>query len=176
MKAHFGYLRYVLRHKWFVFLGCLKTGAPLWRAIIHDLSKFTPAEWGAYVERFYGGRNSQLSKDNDTFAFHLAWRHHWTHNPHHWEYWAIFDADDQQPKPMPEHFVREMVADWYGAGMAQGKHNIAGWYAKNKHRMVLHPDTAKRVDVLLLKVTPSLHEPLSPSIPWEDDPNRHAGE
>ena len=30
-----------LKHKWFVFLACLRIGGiPLWRSISHDLSKF----------------------------------------------------------------------------------------------------------------------------------------
>ena len=46
MKAHLRYLGYVLRHKWFVLVAGLKVGAPLWRLLIHDWSKFTAAEWG----------------------------------------------------------------------------------------------------------------------------------
>lgn len=53
MKAHFKYLSYVIRHKWFVLVAGLKTGAPLWRLLIHDWSKFTPAEWSPYVLNFY---------------------------------------------------------------------------------------------------------------------------
>ena len=46
LKPHLRYLGYVVRHKWFVFRAGLRTGAPLWRLVIHDWSKFTPAEWG----------------------------------------------------------------------------------------------------------------------------------
>lgn len=53
--SHLRYLRYVLAHKWFVFIAGLRTGAPLWRLVIHDWSKLTPREWGAYVASFYGG-------------------------------------------------------------------------------------------------------------------------
>jgi hypothetical protein len=54
MKKHFQYLSYVVRHKWFVLLAGLRTGAPLWRLIIHDWSKFLPCEWFPYVNYFYG--------------------------------------------------------------------------------------------------------------------------
>jgi hypothetical protein len=47
-----------VRHKWFVLLAGLKTGAPLWRLIIHDWSKFTPAERGPYVRPFYGPKRA----------------------------------------------------------------------------------------------------------------------
>lgn len=54
MKAHLHYASYVVRHKWFVFYAGLKIKAPLWRLVIHDWSKLTPAEWFPYVLRFYG--------------------------------------------------------------------------------------------------------------------------
>jgi hypothetical protein len=43
------------------------------------------------------------------------------------------------PHEMPERYVREMVADWIGAGMAQGDPNIRGWFEKNKRNMLLYP-------------------------------------
>jgi len=81
------YLSYVLRHKWHVLYAGWFLRVPLWRLLIHDWTKFTPAEWGPYVRRFYAGRGSQWEKDADPAEFHMAWRHHWTRNPHHWEYW-----------------------------------------------------------------------------------------
>ena len=51
---------------------------------------------------------------------------------------------------MPEHFVREMVADWIGAGRAQGHgDDIVPWYRRNAHIMVLHPQTSLLVEHLL---------------------------
>lgn len=205
MKKHFRYLRYVLRHKWFVFLGCRILGVPLWQALIHDWTKFLPIEWFAYVDRLDRSRNSSWHSVEDTPEYTRAWKHHWSRNPHHWEYWIhTIDLDcpdtnlwiddyvtgvgDGAPfagyvvrvrkargsppshyrirtendefwagdfellkrvSPMPERYVREMVADWYGAGMAQGKPDIRGWYEANKHRRTLHPATQSRVQELL---------------------------
>lgn len=53
MKKHLRYLKYLIRHRWYVFLECCKLGIP-WRGIVHNLSKFLPSEWFPYVERFYG--------------------------------------------------------------------------------------------------------------------------
>jgi len=39
-----------------------------------------------------------------------------------------------------------MVADWYGAGMAQGKPDIEGWYDAHGDQMLLHPDTRVLVE------------------------------
>lgn len=150
MTAHLKYLSYVLRHKWYVFKAGRVLGVSLWWLLIHDLSKFSPAEWGPYVRRFYAGRGSQWDKSADPTEFHMAWRHHWTRNPHHWEYWlpepVALKQEDAQPLRMPPRYVKEMVADWYGAGMAQGKPDIAGWYKEQQYKMLLHDDT--RADVI----------------------------
>lgn len=51
---------------------------------------------------------------------------------------------------MPEHFIREMVADWAGAGrVVTGEWKVLDWYTANKHKMVLHPYTEYRVEKLL---------------------------
>lgn len=53
---------------------------------------------------------------------------------------------------MPEKYLREMIADWIGAGRAQGHgDDVEGWYAKNKENMVLHPETRARLEDLLAR-------------------------
>lgn len=148
MKAHICYLSYVLRHKWFVFVAGLRVGAPLWALIIHDWSKFTPAEWGAYVHAFYAPDGSNQYKPS--LAFDVAWNHHQKINPHHWQYWLLtMDAGDTRPLPMPERYIREMVADWMGAGRALGKPDVIGWYQAGKDQRTLHPETRLQVEEIL---------------------------
>lgn len=53
LPIYWKYFKYVLRHKWYVFLACLKYGL-IWRGIVHDLSKFKPDEFIAYARFFYG--------------------------------------------------------------------------------------------------------------------------
>jgi hypothetical protein len=147
MRAHVKYAGYVARHKWFVFRAGLRTKAPLWRLLIHDYSKLSRAEWGPYVRRFFSGNAGKLDKSADPDDFHRAWTHHWHRNPHHWEHWL---TAEREPLRMPEHFVREMVADWMGAGRAiTGKWEAAGWYAGNRDRMNLHPETRALADALV---------------------------
>ena len=103
-----------LVHKWCVLLAGLRIRAPFWRLVIHDWTKFTPAEAPHYGRRFYGRNVDQL-------AFAQAWNHHHKSHPHHWEYWIPVTAHRLspvragEPLPMPEWAVREMVADWVGA-------------------------------------------------------------
>lgn len=52
IKANWNYLKYVVRHKWFVFWACRALGVPLWQSIVHDWTKFLPSEWFPYVRYF----------------------------------------------------------------------------------------------------------------------------
>jgi len=168
MKRHFKYLSYVIRHKWFVFRAGLMTGAPLWRLIIHDWSKFLPSEWFPYVHYFHQTSDEKFNEWAEAnsqydcvelapyghFAserFNIAWLHHQNRQPHHWQYWYLIQDDGKTfPVPMPEKFVREMVADWAGAGRAiTGKWEVVQWYKENKHIMKMHPDTRALTEKVL---------------------------
>ncbi len=161
MKGHFAYMRYVLRHKWFVFVGGVRTRAPLWRLVVHDWSKFTRSEWGPYVRQFYAPDGSNRAgvrrKDGgydlaeQPYEFQRAWLGHQRRNKHHWQAWVLLGDNGQLvPIEMPERYVREMVADWIGAGRAiTGQWDPRPWYEKNRSLMVLHDETRVRVEQLL---------------------------
>ncbi len=151
MRPHLRYASYVARHKWFVFRAGLRTGAPLWRLAIHDWSKMSAAEWKPYVDSFYGPERTPAVRA----AFDAAWLHHQHRNPHHWQHWVL-QEDDGPVKTlrMPDHFVREMVADWMGAGRAiAGKWEVAEWYAKNREKIKLEHGTRNLVESLIADVT-----------------------
>lgn len=84
-----------------------------------------------------------------------AWLLHQHRNPHHWQHWIIRqDRGKVKVLPMPDEFVREMVADWIGAGIAQGHGNdVLPWYEKNKGLMTLHPETRLKVESLLKTIS-----------------------
>lgn len=147
MKPNFQYAWYVARHKYFVFVAGRKTRAPLWRLLIHDWSKMSAAEWKPYVDSFYGpGRTPAVRA-----AFDAAWLHHQHRNPHHWQHWLLReDNGNLKFLKMPDNFVREMVADWAGAGRAiTGKWEIKEWYEKNRDKIQLHEHTRDRVEALI---------------------------
>ena len=146
------YIWLTVKHKWFVLLAGLKTKAPLWRLVIHDWSKFTPSEAPHYGRQFFGA-------GDDPLGFSRAWNHHQKTNPHHLEYWVMASGHerggfpDGSALPMPEHFVREMVADWLGAcrayeGAWPSSFETWAWWQKNFARLNLHPETRE----LALKV------------------------
>jgi len=142
MKRHLAYLKYVLRHKWFVFIASYKIKASLWRAIIHDMSKFLPSEWSPYVRTFYKPDGSK--QYNESEEFNVAWNYHQKRNKHHYQYWILFCDDGREiPMKMPKKYVKEMAADWIGAGRAcTGNWNhVKLWYEKRKDRIPIHNDT-----------------------------------
>ena len=152
MDTNYGaYLWYIMRHKWFVMMACMKRGL-VWRGLVHDLSKLLPSEFYAYAMYFYG---PVPDPGSDTkIAFDKAWLLHQHRNPHHWQFWVLRE-DDGGTKliEMPDVFVAEMVCDWIGAGMAiTGKSGeTRSWYEKNKHRITLHPNTARQIDKEMMR-------------------------
>lgn len=149
MKRHANYLKYVLRHKWFVLVSAIRIGAPFWGAIVHDLSKFRPSEWGPYARTFYAPDGTK--QYNETEEFNRAWNDHQKRNRHHWQYWLLtFDRGETIALPMPKHYILEMVADWMGSGRAiTGKWEVLEWYRKNRETMTLHPETRFQVESIL---------------------------
>jgi hypothetical protein len=165
---HLKYLNYVIRHKWFVFLAGIKTQTPFWQLLIHDWSKFLPSEWLPYVNNFYASEDEKFdewSEANTKYGcqeaapyghfikdrFTVAWLHHQNRNKHHWQYWVITKDDGRTfALPMPEKYVREMVADWAGAGKAiTGEWEVAEWYEKNRAKMMIAPESEFLVNELM---------------------------
>lgn len=143
---HLKYLRYVLRHKRFVFHEGRKLGVPIFQLLAHDLSKFRPDEWAPYADYFYG---TGTYKDQD--GFDRAWLLHQHRNPHHWQFWVLReDSGAETVLRMPDRYAREMLADWRGAGRAiNGKDETAAWYRKTEHARRLHPLTRAWVEAQL---------------------------
>jgi hypothetical protein len=162
---YFKYLKYILKHKWFVFVECCKRGHPI-LGLFHDISKLLPSEFFPYLEYFYGGPHPKLSetfgdKRNELLIhnvkfqeevdidFDLAWLYHQHKNPHHWQYWILREDYGKEVKvlEMPIKYIDEMISDWIGAGKAiYGKDNTLKWYKKNKDHIILHPTTRKWVE------------------------------
>ena len=90
-------------------------------------------------------------------AFDVAWNLHQKRQLHHWQYWLLtLDSGETTPLPMPERFVREMVADWVGAGRAiTGRIEVAEWYAKNRDRIQLEIRTRALVEGLIERYYPT---------------------
>jgi len=146
------YFWYILRHKWYVFLACLRCKL-YWRGLVHDLSKFRPSEWAPYRDYFYGPRPASKATIE---AFERAWLLHQHRNPHHWQYWLLRRDDGAvSALRMPDDCVQEMVADWIGTGRAiTGRIEVWSWYDSNKCTMKLHWETQRQVEDFLRIIRP----------------------
>lgn len=153
--SHLKYLRYVLKHKWYVFLECMKLDVPLWGALIHDWQKFTPAEWGPYRQRFFVERGNDTESESVKKNFKRAWLHHLHHGPHHWEYWLLKDGGDIVALEMSDRYRREMLADWNGAGLAiNGVNDTEKFYEKRKDKIILHEKTREWIEEMIAEAPP----------------------
>jgi len=151
MKASLKYAWLTIKHRWFVLLAGMKIGAPIHRLILHDLSKFSPAELRHYGRQFFG-------EADDPLGFSYAWLHHQRMNKHHWEAWIPITGHnrggyaDMEPLPMSPGYALEMVADWIGASRAyEGKWPDRDWpwLKKNFGEIKLHPDTRQFVSDMI---------------------------
>ena len=135
-----------MKHKYFVYVAGRYLDVPVWRLIVHDLSKLSLVELPHYGRQFFGPAD-------DPDGFIKCWIHHQNHNDHHWEYWVPRTGHnrcdppypDGEPVKMPFDAAAEMIADWLGAGRAyEGKwpdlHNWT-WLDENLPKMKLHERT-----------------------------------
>jgi len=142
-----------------VFVYSLKLKVPLYLAFLHDISKFYPVEFFAYANNFYNkdGTKRKIRDESgayDTNAqsdkFKLAWIHH-QRNKHHWQAWCnIGDNGFITTIDIPEKYIREMIADWCGAGMCvSGEATPVFWYNKNYSKMKLSEATRFKLENIL---------------------------
>ncbi len=128
---HWEYLKYLLRHKWYVAIECWERGLYI-HAFTHDLSKFRLSEWIPYAQYFYGNFKDDAGVNAD---FDLAWLAHQHRNKHHWQWWVLRE-DEGKTKTVfiPIKYVKQMACDWIGASKAiRGKDaKPAEWYRKVK--------------------------------------------
>lgn len=144
-----------IRHKWYVWKAGRRLKVGWWRLLIHDYTKFLPAEYPYYQRQFFG-------KADDPDGFARAWLHHQNSWSHHWEYHITRTAHSRgavKPDivddclPMPEMDVREMVADWMGASRAYtNSWDISGWFHGHIGKIKLHPKTRQILSKVLSEI------------------------
>lgn len=127
----------------------LKINIPL-----HDNSKYSPYEYDAYDDYFYGERTKKVEED-----FNRAWLHHIHENPHHWQHWVLINDDGAEmiPLEMPPCYVAEMICDWWSFSWTKGNPlEIFDWYDEHKDQMILHGKTRALVEEILDRIKQKL--------------------
>ncbi|MCM1044399.1 MAG: DUF5662 family protein [Candidatus Gastranaerophilales bacterium] len=155
---HFKTITY---HKYLVAKGCFRVG--LYRqGLLHDLSKYGPAEFLTGVRYFQGDR-SPNNAEREEKGYSGAWLHHKGRNKHHYEYWIDYSAHGipggMAPVPMPDRYIAEMIMDRIAAskvyrGKAYKDSDPLDYYYTGTDRAPLHEDTREK----LLKMLTMLAE------------------
>ncbi len=145
----------ITKHRHAVIRHCFKAGI-LWRGLLHDLSKYTFAEFlpGA---RFYKGTRSPNEAEREEYGFSSAWMHHKGRNRHHFEYWTDYSPITKRVEPvkMPLVFVKEMFCDRVAASkIYQGKNYTQShpleYFIPGKERRIIHPETSALLESWLI--------------------------
>lgn len=147
IKKLLGHFKTITRHRHAVIVHCMKVGI-LKRGLLHDLSKYSPAEFLAGV-RFYMGDRSPNEAEREMHGYSSAWLHHKGRNRHHFEYWTDYNPKTRRVEPvkMPLVFVKEMFCDRIAASkIYQGEKYTTShpleYFLRGKPRRVIHPETS----------------------------------
>lgn len=150
-----GHLKTIMHHKNLVRQGCFKVG--LYRqGMMHDLSKFSPAEFWVGC-KYYQGDMSPNNAERIDKGYSSAWLHHKGRNKHHLEYWIDYSIDKKgmTGMRMPEKYVVEMFIDRMSASKTYKKEKYKDsdpweYYYKGKDIHILHDDSRELLEKLLM--------------------------
>lgn len=167
------YIVVLIQHKWLILWTGLRLNGELkskrWRVsmrrlLAHDLSKLSPSELIPSAVHYYSYHYklrfpvTEKEKQRDKEAYQAAWRHHYTNNDHHSEYFhPAYNPSCKSldgPLRMEKGALLELVADWYAAQRAyDGNWPEPDWpwvksYSKNWESH-FHPVTLGQLWALL---------------------------
>ena len=155
LKGHF---LTVCTHRRLVRKNCFRVGL-YWQGLTHDLSKFSPVEFGVGI-RYFQGYRSPNAAERQLTGVSRAWLHHKGRNKHHYEYWT-----DVVPQPeggfryggcrMPRRYIAEMFCDRVAASKVYKKDAYTDaapyeFYDRSRGWMPVHPDTAALLESWLI--------------------------
>ena len=122
----------------------------------HDYSKNKPEEYAAYDAYFYGHNRSYAVVQD----FKTAWLRHIHQNPHHWQYWILFNDEPGEGcelMEIPYCYILEMICDWWS--FSWGKDDLTeifGWYDKRKDYMRINSKSRAIIEDILRKIAAKL--------------------
>jgi len=110
-KAHyFRHLNIVNRHRFLVFCHCVSCGF-FWRGLVHDLSKYEPAEFIKSACYYQGTSSPVMAQRKAENLYSSICVHHTKKNRHHFEYWIDIYRGDLLLHPMPYPYAVEYCCD-----------------------------------------------------------------
>ncbi|HIQ99514.1 MAG TPA: catalase [Candidatus Scybalocola faecavium] len=154
MNKLIGHFKTITYHKWLVMNYCFKVGLYK-QGLLHDLSKYSPAEFITGVRYYQGGKRSPNAKERELFGYSGAWLHHKGRNKHHYEYWNDVGPDKiLKGVKMPLNYVVEMVMDRIAASRVYKGENYTDqcpleYFNLTKDYILIHPKTRALLEKLL---------------------------
>ena len=156
MSKAWKHFKTITYHKYLVARGCFKVGLYK-QGLLHDLSKYSPAEFlvGA---RYYQGDRSPNNAEREDIGYSSAWLHHKGRNKHHYEYWIDYSTKGivggMAPAPMPVKYVIEMLMDRIAAckvyhGNTYTDKDPLAYFEQGKELSIIHKKTKKQLEFLL---------------------------
>lgn len=112
----------------------------------HDKSKYSDIEYNGYLNHYY--LHDQYNKELGDY--NIAWNHHIHNNPHHWQYWLLYDETNFKVNTLdmyPEYVI-EMLCDWNSFYYSKDNKGDTAydWFMKNKQKMLLSDNTLRIID------------------------------
>ena len=126
----------ITKHKLLVMKYCFRIGLYK-QGLLHDLSKYTPAEFLVGC-KYYQGTRSPNNAEREDIGVSTSWLHHKGRNKHHFEHWVDYSLDKNHVimgAQMPRKYVAEMVMEYF----MKSKEDL--WF--------IHPQTKKELEALL---------------------------
>ena len=143
-------------HKLEVGKNCFRCG--LYRqGILHDLSKYSPAEFFVGAKYFQGNRSPNDAEREDK-GYTASWLHHKGRNKHHLEYWMDYDLEKRDGSftgmKMPDNYIVEMFCDRVAASKIYNKEKYTDrtaldYFRRGKGKGAMHPYVRKKINLLL---------------------------
>ena len=135
-------------HKYWVAKYCFKAGL-YWQGLVHDLSKFSPAEFWESIH-YYTGTSSPINECKKHNGYSMAWFHHRGRNYHHYEMWIDNFDHGGFAIEMPKKYAFEMICDYIGAAKSYlGKdfswEKELNWWENKKQTAKIHEKTAELI-------------------------------
>ena len=156
IKNFCGHLKTINQHRRLVRRGCFKIGLYK-QGLLHDLSKYSPVEFGVGV-RYWQGDRSPNNAEREAKGYSESWMHHKGRNKHHFEYWNDYNIQ-RNGKPiinvdMPDIYIAEMLVDRISAckvyhGSAYTDSSAWEYYSKSNHEDLMSESTRQKLEMLL---------------------------
>ena len=157
MVKWLGHLKTITAHKGLVRKYCFKVGLYK-QGLLHDLSKYSPAEFRVGARYFCGYRSPNELERLET-GVSSAWLHHKGRNKHHLEYWIDYGASKHGLEGMkiPLRYICEMVCDRVAASqiyLGDRYTDASAWeyYQRSRDHYLMHPESRAMLEKLLKMV------------------------